>query len=197
MSAKKPSHPRATLAAKIVGTLGYFSVLLQWAWTILILCYPLLVDDNSILLSPKPIHPIHAQAAPLSNSPIMAIVALAVTAFILALTVIVLVKLPKKIGQQGARVTHQTTDAIIPLIVGHKTLPKKKHLKLSYRITLVVKTLLVVIPIIGLFFVPSSVPLDITIIWYVGIFCACWSIFYFGLQQLVGIVAKLPLSKLW
>ena len=197
MSAKKPSHPRATLATNIIGTLGYFSVLLQWAWTILILCYPLLVDDNSILLPPKPIHPIHTQAAPLSNSPIMAIVALIATAFILALTVIVLAKLPKKIGQQGARVTHHAADAVIPLIIAHKALPKKKYLKLSYRITLIIKSLLVIIPIIGLFFIPSSVPLDMTIIWYVGIFCACWSVFYFGLQQLIGITAKLPLSKLW
>jgi len=197
MSAKKPSHPRATLATNIVGTLGYFSVLLQWAWTLLILCYPLLTDDNSILLPPKPIHPIHTHASSLSTSPVMLIVALVVTAFILALTVIVLVKLPKKIGQQGARVTHQTADAVIPLIVGHKALPKKKRIKLSYRIALIIKALLVIIPIIGLFFIPSSVPLDITIIRYVGIFCACWSIFYFGLQQLIGIAAKLSLSKLW
>ena len=197
MSAKKPSHPRATLATNIVGTLGYFSVLLQWAWTFLILCYPLLVDDNSILLPPKPIHPMHTHADSLSTSPIMIIVALVVTAFILALTVIVLVKLPKKVGQQGARVTHQAADAVIPLIVGHKALPKKKQLKLSYRITLIVKTSLIIIPVIGLFFIPSSVPLDITIIWYVGIFRACWSVFYFGLQQLIGIITKLPLSKLW
>lgn len=196
---KKPqtTHPRAFKASSVFGTLGYFSVLLQWTWTLLVLCYPLLMADHGFLLPNKPAHPASTMPGGMVSSPIVVIVALAVTAFILVLTVMILIRLPKTIGLRGAKITHKTARLVVPIMTKHAPLPKKKVLTLSYRVILIVKILLVTTPLLGLLFTPAETPLSGLVIWSLAIFCVSWSILYFALQQLIGYIFKIQLDKLW
>ena len=193
----QPLHPRALMVTSILGTLGYFSVLFQWTWTLLIVFYPLLIADHSLLLPIQPIQ--QAQSSPngLATSPIMIIIAIIVTAFVLALTAVVLVRLPRKIGLRGARITHKTANLVVPIVIKHKPLPKKKLRRLSYQVILSIKALLILLPVAGLLYAPAATPLPGLVIWALAIFCASWSIFYFGLQQLVGLLYKISLDQLW
>lgn len=196
-TSQKTKRRPSLIAANIAGTLGYFSVLLQWTWTLLILCYPLLTADHSALFPPHPVQPVHATNQVAAPSPIGILAAVIVTAFILTLTIIVLSKLPKAIGKRGAQITHRTANVVIPIMVRHKTLSKAKRKRLSYRIILVLKLLSIVLPVIGLFFTHPIGTLTGSIIWAAGLYCAAWSIFYFAIQLGVGFVSKASSSEIW
>lgn len=193
----EPVHPHALKATNILGTLGYLSVLFQWTWTLLILSYPLLIADHSFLLPSQPVQPAGLSPGGIAQSPIMIIIAIAATVFILVLTAVILVRLPRKIGLHGARLTHRTAGIVIPLVTKHKPLPKNKRRRLSYQVVLVTKVLLIILPVLGLTYTPAATPLASPIIWALGIFCASFSIFYFSLQQFIGLLYKISLDKLW
>lgn len=195
-SQKTQRYP-STTAANIAGTLGYLSVLLQWTWTLLLLCYPLLASDHSILFPQHPVHPVHTENQALATSPIGIFAALIVTAFILVLTVLVLTKLPRAIGKRGSQITQQTANVVVPIMVRHKPLSKAKRRKLSYRIILTVKLLAIVLPLVGLIFAQPVKPLTSSVMWIVGLYCALWSVLYFAVQLAVAVICKVDRSRLW
>lgn len=196
-SAQKPKRRTAMVIANTFGTLGYLSVLLQWTWVLLLICYPFLTADHSFLLPDAPTHPLPSTDSTVASSPVAAIIAIAATAFVLVITVIVVAKLPKQIGKSGAKLTHQTADTLIPIVTKHKPLPKKKQRILSYRLTLMLKVALTIVPVLGLFWVQSPYPLTTPIVWTIGLFCASWSVIYFVAQQAVGLFTKIDTRALW
>lgn len=196
-TAHKNKRQTPATAANVFGTLGYLSVLLQWTWTLLLLCYPLLMADHSFLLPDAPAEPFHPTNDAVTSSPITAVVAIAVTAFVLVTTVIVIARLPKQIGKRGAKLTHQTADTIIPIVTKHKPLPQKKRRVLSYRIILVAKIVFIALPVIGLIWVRPPYPLTSAVVWAIGLYCASWSIVYFAVQQAIGFFAKIDTRQLW
>ena len=196
-TAHKPRRQTSKTIANVFGTLGYFSLLLQWTWTLLLLCYPLLTADHSFLLPDAPAEPFHPTNDAVTSSPITAVVAIAVTAFVLVTTVIVIVRLPKQIGKRGAQLTHQTADTIIPIVTKHKALPQKKRRALSYRIILIAKAAFVILPTIGLVWVVAPYPLTDAAVWAIGLYCAGWSATYFVIQQAIGFFAKIDTRQLW
>lgn len=196
-TAHKTRRQASKTAANVFGTLGYFSLLLQWTWTLLLLCYPLLTADHSFLLPDTPTEPFHPANDAVTSSPITAVVAIAVTAFVLVTTVIVIARLPKQIGKRGAQLTHQTADTIIPIVTKHKALPQKKRRVLSYRIVLIAKAAFVILPVIGLVWVVAPYPLTDAVVWAIGLYCAGWSFVYFAIQQAIGFFAKIDTRQLW
>lgn len=196
-TARKAKRQTPKTIANVFGTLGYFSVLLQWTWTLLLLCYPLLTADHSFLLPSTPTEPFHPTNTAVASSPLTAVIAIAVTAFILVATVIVIARLPRQIGKRGAQLTHQTADTLVPIITKHKPLPQKKRRALSYRIVLIAKTFAVILPVIGLFWAASPYPLTHLVVWTIGIYCAGWSAAYFMIQQVIGFFAKIDTRQLW
>jgi hypothetical protein len=196
-TAHKNKRQTSATVANVFGTLGYLSVLLQWTWVLLLLCYPLLTAEHSFLLPNAPTEPFHPTNDAVTSSPITAIVAIAVTAFVLVMTVIVIARLPKQIGKRGAKLTHQTADTIIPIVTKHKPLPQKKRRVLSYRIILVAKIVFIILPVIGLIWVRPPYPLTGAVVWAIGLYCACWSIVYFAIQQAIGFFAKIDTRQLW
>lgn len=196
-TAQKTKRQTSRTAANIFGTFGYFSVLLQWTWTLLLLCYPLLTADHSFLLPDAPTEPFHPTNTAVTSSPITAVLAIAVTAFILVATVIVIARLPKQIGKRGAQITHQTADSLIPIVTKHKPIPQKKRRALSYRIVLIAKVVAILLPVVGLTWTESPYPLTYAIVYTIGIYCAGWSIIYFAIQQAIGFVAKIDTRQLW
>jgi len=196
-TAQKTKRQRSKTVANVFGTLGYLSILLQWTWTLLLLCYPLITADHSFLLPNTPAEPFHPTNTAVASSPITAVLAIAVTAFILVATVIVIARLPKQIGKRGAQITHQTADSLIPIVTKHRPIPQKKRRVLSYRIILIAKVVAILLPIAGLVWTASPYPLTDAIVWTIGIYCAGWSATYFMIQQAIGFFAKIDTRQLW
>lgn len=196
-TAQKTKRQRSKTVANVFGTLGYLSILLQWTWTLLLLCYPLITADHSFLLPNTPAEPFHPTNTAVASSPITAVLAIAVTAFILVATVIVIARLPKQIGKRGAQITHQTADSLIPIVTKHRPIPQKKRRMLSYRIILIAKVVAILLPIAGLVWTASPYPLTDAIVWTIGIYCAGWSATYFMIQQAIGFFAKIDTRQLW
>lgn len=193
-SKKSALSSRAVSIANVFGTLGYISIIFQWLWTLLIVCYPLIISDHSVLMpngQPQP------TTTPDDISPVALVFAITSTVVVMIITVVMLVRLPKQIGQRGAKITHHAAEVIMPVITQKKVVTKKKRAKLSYRIIISLKAAAIILPLFGLLFTPSTVPLESAVIWALGIFCASWSIAYIGIQQVIGLITKTPRHKLW
>ena len=195
MSRTQPSS-RTLQVANIFGTLGYMSVGLQWFWTLLLLCYPLIMSDYVLLMPRETQAPVHIDNS-ISTSPIVIFIAACVTVAVLVLAVIAIIRLPKQIGQQGARITQQAATIVMPAVTHLKPLPKKKQRTLTFRIKTTIKLCGIVMPFVLLAWVSSSVPLEAAVIWTIGLFCASWSIFYIAIQLTIAAITKLPKDKLW
>lgn len=134
--------------------LAYIAITLQWLWVLIIGLPPLIESDMFVSFmqpaEPAPVTPKHD----VEFSPIIAIIAGAITLVFLVLTIIIFIKLPKTIMGTGEKIMHQSSEAIVPVITHHKKLPPKKRRQLSMRITRFLQLLLLIIPCVVSFFVP-------------------------------------------
>lgn len=193
---KQPT--KRTVIANAFATLGYISLLFQWAWSVLLLCYPLLVNRPDFLIptSPTTSQPESIELSP-ALSPIATVIAVAVTIFILVATVIVLARLPRTIGQRAATLTKATANSVVPAITHHKKITKKQRMKLSHRVILGLKLVSIIVPLILLFFVDFTGPILPAATWTVALFCAACSFTYFTVQQGIALIGKINPEKLW
>ncbi len=193
---KKPA--RRTVLANVFGTLGYISVLFQWVWSLLLFAYPLLKENAEGPLQP---HQPSPSLPPVEISPdfapVLGLIAVVATVAILIITGIVLVRLPKTFGKKAAITTQSTAKAVLPVVTRHKKITKKEQARLSYRIVLTLKTLVIITPLVLLFFTPAVAELGAQAAWAIGIFTAACSLAYFGLQQIIAWVGKIPHSDVW
>lgn len=188
------------VVANIFGTLGYGSLLIQWLWVAL-LYGPLLLDQPvAKLLLPsdvpsKPAEPI-AVVAP---SPSIFIVAGVITIVVVALTVYVLAKLPKVIGETGQRITQDTATALVTVATRHRPLKPVKKRRLTSRVVAGVKVALSVVPLLAV--LPAvllpALPLSYDIILVVAAASAIMTVGCFGLQYALAWVLKLKLQYIW
>lgn len=169
---------------------------MQWLWFIVIVANPLLSSDFSLFL---PKQNVQSMPAPVANSPSPVTVALVLvlTVLIFALTFYILWKLPKKVGTEGARATKRAATVIIPVITHHKPISKKRRERLSYRVVLCIKLIIISAPLIGLVFAQPIKGLDSRAIWVVGLFCATFSFIYVGAQQLLAGALGVKTNDLW
>jgi hypothetical protein len=181
----------------IFGTLGYISIILQWAWTLIILCYPLITADHSTFL-PQPT--LHTSAPAMefgALSPVVIFMAIAFTLLMLVMTVIIVIRLPKTIGISGAKTTHVVAKVIVPAITHRKAIPKKKYMTISYRIILGLKYVLAALPLGLLVFAPTIDALPDNIITFVGIIAAGFTLAYFTVQAILVQILKVDKKKVW
>lgn len=196
MSAKPPA--KRVAIANAFGTLGYMSAVFQWAWALLLLCYPLLTDRPDFLLpnTPPPAQSPGFDVAP-AFSPIITIIAVAATLLVLVMTVVVLARLPRAVGKKAATLTKTAASAAIPIVTHHKKISKKQRKKLSYRLGLAVKALMITLPLGLLCFVNFSGTIPPLATWTVGLFCAALSLAYFAIQQTIAAVGNVDRELLW
>lgn len=187
---KKQKDSKYIQLANVFGTLGYCSILIQWAWSFLILFYPYIISGDGFF-APN----ISDQRPDISlnvSSPILIGVSLFITIVVLILAVITILNLPKNIGKQGSIVTHKVALAITPIVMRqHKPLPEKVRKKISFRLIILIKIFLILIPIVSLVLIEAKHVLPYEIIWIISIFCASWSIFYFLAQYIMVIFYKI------
>lgn len=185
----------------IFGTLGYASVLLQWAWSLLILTYPLITSDEiqkkffsepsapKIKIAPE----IHADFAPL-----IATVSLIITVIVIFFTIVALIKMPKKVGKTGAKITHSAANIIV---ANTQKQPQQKaekwRITLSYKSIILIKFILTFLPPILLLFAPKISQMPQSIIAAVGNFCLAFSVFYWIMQYALAKIYKISPKKIW
>lgn len=188
---------RRVVLANTFGTLGYLSVVFQWMWALLLFSSPLLAGSNATILQPQ--QPVVTQPANISPemTPLLGAIAGIVTIFILVLTIITIIRLPKSFGKKAAITSKTTARAILPIVTHHKKVTKKQRVVLSYKIILCLKSAAIVFPLISLCFLPAIADLDPAIIWTIGLFAAAASLTYFATQSLVAHIGKIPLKQLW
>jgi hypothetical protein len=188
------THPRKIAFANALGTLGYISILFQWLWSFIVVANPLLSSDLHFLIpkgsNPAPIVP----STP--PSPLMVGVVIILTVLIFVMTLYVVWKLPKAIGRRAGRTTKHAADALLPLVTHHEP-TKKERRKLSRRLVLAIKFIIILIPLIALLWSSPIGELTRDIILVVGVFCACCSLLYFGLQWIFARAWNLPSENIW
>lgn len=155
--------------------IAYLLVTLQWLWVFAVGLPPLI--DAGMLDTFIPTEPVETKSVthPVELSPVIAIVAGAVTLLFLALTIVVLIKLPKTISTTGDKIVQQSTNALIPVITHHKKLPAKKKRLISRRIRKGIQVLLLALPLAISFLIPPAQTITSQMIITLATWLACFS----------------------
>ena len=126
----QPKPSMKLVAANALGSLGYLSLLIEWAWVALVFVYPLAENGQlSWILGNTPPE-LPPPPAPIVITPFtIAIIAITV-AICLVTTIYALVKFPISVGRTGARLTHESVRAVIPQITGHKKISRSRFRRL-------------------------------------------------------------------
>lgn len=192
---KKTSSRRAQVV-NVFGTLGYVSLILQWAWSLLLLFYPQLEADNSFFLPDKTATTTMPTMS-LTPTPLVTGMAILVAVLVITFSIIVVIKLPKSIGQQGKKITQSAATAAVPIITNHAKISEKKKRELSYRIATVIKCIFIITPLILVLFVSENVPLDGALMLIIAGFTAAGSALWFALQYGLSVALRVPTKLLW
>ncbi|QQS22020.1 hypothetical protein IPM09_00470 [Candidatus Saccharibacteria bacterium] len=182
-----------------LGTLGYLSLLSQWGWALVVLGYPFISGDHSILF------PTDApRAVPQTQtigfgafSPIVFVIATAISLIILGFTAIYVIRLPRQIGRGGARITRATAQVVALSLAHSKKTPRRQLVRLTYKSMTIIKLIVAVAGCIVLVAAPSIPQLDPAAIWAVAWFCLIWTIVWFGTQLLAVKLLRVDLDSVW
>lgn len=188
------THRKSTAVVNVIGTLFYLSLILQWVWTLIILAHPLISGDMSFLYPPAIEHP--EPVTPTPPSPFMIGIVIFVTIAVFAMTVYALIKLPRAIGAHGAATTKQLASSLAPVVTPRTATHAQRRI-ISYRLTLIIKLTVAVLPLILLPFASPIVGLEDRVIWTIACFCAAWTICYFVLQFALVKLWRVPREQVW
>jgi hypothetical protein len=198
----KPSANRnlKRSTANFFGAFGYLFCCLQWFWAIML--YFSIFKSVSIFLGADTTQHAQQAAVPASSPPsTLQLVILAVIVAIMAvITIYALVKIPMGIVKTGNKVAHQTAKTMAPVVMKaqHKPATKKARRRITTRLILVVKLLLVIIPLAATAFsgLLDRQSIDFTIALFLGGFLAGFAAVSFGLQYALAGLFRVKLSEL-
>lgn len=143
--------------AKTFRGIAYVSVILQWLW-LAVLVVPPIIESGALTEFTKPTDSAYApvlKAEPIElNSISMTLIAL-ITLAILAITIILLLRLPKTVVHSGDLVVGKATEIAVPILTHNAHVPPKKRRQLTLRITLLIQLLLGVLPAAVTIMLPS------------------------------------------
>jgi len=180
--------------ANFFGALGYFSILMQWMWAIIIIAYPMLTNPN--IFQNHSTAPIARPMVALSLPPIVSLIIICViTLAMLVLTFAIVVTMPKTLSSNVAHVAQITTDAITPLVANTPKQSKKRK-AFSARVMIGVKASLWIAPLLAVYFAPHNAPIPYDAVSATALFCAAATGVYFALQYAIAVIFKLPLLRL-
>lgn len=117
------------------------------------------------------------------------------------LTVYVIIKIPSTIVKTGKKVVNEAADNLTPLIlkVQHKKDTKKSRRKLTARLALTIKILIVTIPaILSLLSQFQDKPMvDYNVVMFISLWLAGFSIIAFFIQYLLAKIFAIKRQDLW
>lgn len=192
------SPRKSSRLVSLLGTLGYLSVVLQWAWAAVLMSYVLLLEKDSSWMKIQPTNPTPTPDISFSLPPMAGIILTGLVTFVvIAGTLYTFFMLPKAVGKTGARVTRSTSNAITPIVTRHKPLAPKQRKQINYRVTIVLKFILVLFPFFASLIPQPHVPLDYRAIVVVATILASFSFVYFVLQYLAASLKKVDKRIIW
>ncbi len=182
------------------GALGYSSLLVQWAWTILAVGLSFFTSDamRNVFLPPKNNHmPPQPRGFDLPTG-IEIIIAITAVIFAFGVIIYAIVSVPRSIGRSGQRVTHKSAKVTLPHVTNHRPLSKKQKRRLLEQITWTIKAILAVLPA-ALLAIPPSIELglDHAIVVVTGLLLFAVTVVMFVIQFVLAKVWKIPSGQVW
>ena len=129
---------------------------MHWLW-LLVIGLPPMIESGVFdsFAPPAPVAPVVQPSESVNESPVVLLFIGIVTLLFLALTLFILVKLPKNISHTGEKIVQQTTAVALPIITHHKKIPPNKQRVLSRRISRGIQVSLIIIPLLISLFLPG------------------------------------------
>jgi hypothetical protein len=198
----KPSASRnlKRSTANFFGAFGYLFCCLQWFWAIML--YFSIFKSVSTFLGADTSQHVEQTVTPVAAPPsaLQLVILAVIVAIMVGITIYALVKIPIGIVKTGNRVVHETAKTMAPVVVKaqHKPVTKKARRRITTRLTIVIKLLLVAIPIAataasGLL---DKQPIDYAIAIILGCGLAGFAAISFGLQYALAGLLRVKLSEL-
>jgi hypothetical protein len=157
---------------RILLTLAYTSCMLQWLWLAIIAIPPLLESGSLDSLIVQPNQSQTVSLPTIESSPLLLLTIGLITAIVLTVSVIVLVRIPKVIVESGEYLIRRSTSTAMPLITHRKKLPAKRQKTLSRRIRLTIQLLLVLFPLLICMLLPAYKEISQSIIIMIALWLA-------------------------
>ncbi len=188
----------------LFGALAYLMCSLQWLFAVAIYANPIkdLLSSNTPVKEPV----IQAPTVPVevTGSVPLTVLAAIVTVGIIALSIYVFIRIPKTIATTGRKVVHEVAEQTVPIVLRVQHVQKseqspKKVRSIKYRLVVVVKALLIVIPVILVLcsqFMDKQA-LDFTVAMYVSLAFAGLTILLFIVQFALARILRVPRNNVW
>lgn len=169
--------------ATLLGGLGYFSNILQWAWAGGIYLPALLNSKAGEWLMPE-VEPVSntAQSTMSLPGPIGMIFVGIVVIVIMVAMAVVMVRIPKQIVRVGHLATQKAAGQLMPIVTHKKPLPAKKRRALTARLVLSIKVVMTILPLVTLLIPRPQLELSDALVLFVGAYLATWTLVFFLLQ---------------
>ena len=186
--------------ANFFGAFGYFFCSLQWFWVILL--YSSFITGLALYMSQGAGNNVVESPAVVEQSSVLSMIILVViTIIMVALTMYILIKIPSTIVRTSKNIVHKTAEDATPLIlrIQHKKDNKSNHLKLTPRLVLFMKIILLIAPVVLAFtsqFIDKQV-IDFYIAMYASLWLACVSVIFFVFQYILASLFAIKRQDLW
>lgn len=185
---KKTKSNLKRKVANFFGAVGYFWCSVLWFWTLLV--YSSLINDFAHYVSPTVNQQAVKNQAVVGSSDITLpiIIVGVITVIMIALTIYILIKLPSTLARASKKVVNEATEGVMPLVLRaqNKKDTKRNRLKLSPRLNLILKTVLIAIPIILLVasqFLEKQI-LDFYLVIIISIWLVSFCLVFFVIQYI-------------
>lgn len=191
-------YPKRTLLVNTFGTLGYLFSLVLWVWVGAIYL-PVILANESIgkLIIPVQPEQVAPHAPTVGASPITVFLALAVTAVIMVITIIMLLRVPITIAKTGRKVTTKAASSVVPIVTRGKPIKQAEKWRLTVRLIKLSKLLLALLPVVIGFF---GFAVELSILTELVVFLSCVlagiAIICFGAQYLLAELLKVDQKQL-
>lgn len=175
----------ARFAAGFFKVFSYIFTVLEWLWFTILLIPVLKATGILKLFLPNG----EQQAVPVAPhetaSPMLLIFAAAITAVMILISIIALLRLPKTIAKTGDTVSHTVSEVIVPVITHHKKVPQKKYRLLTDRVMFYVRLGLIIVPLVGILLCPPSKQLGVSLGYLLGSSLALTAVLSLVFEQLL------------
>lgn len=195
----RPEKPSYKLKiANIFGVFGYVMALLAWTWIALIAAVPLINSGwLNFMLPQAPATPPPPMFEPLAPSFGTLLFGIITTVTVTLLALYSLYAIPRTVGKTGAKITQSTTKSLLPLVVRHQPITKKRARLLSTRLAFALKIGFALLPLLLSFFIPPTEAISNLIGLTVAGFLSGCAIANFSFQMIAAQLFRVPKTQLW
>ena len=173
------------------GALGYLSCSIQWLWAVVVnfSLLEILVEFLKSNAGEQTIQTtnLNDYSSLSSDSNIIFMVfAAMITLFMIIFTLYVIIKIPSAIVKTSKKIVQETAESAAPVVlkIQHQKDTKKAHKKLTFRLILIIKTALIIVPVVLAFIsqFAQKQMFDYSFSIYIGLWLALFSAIFFAFQ---------------